>query len=225
MDDAIARSISFVVPRMAEDTNTNASQKKRKTRYILWRVEKRTQMVGTGGSETHTLHEWAAPAGNPPAAGGRGIRRVDPRGALLPQSLSAPTFATHHVSKKKKKTHPATYDFHPPVAGMPLQFFFFFCPPLPLFTPLSHWIWQPCPSSLPRPPYSTRLLLALACECKKRGGLGGEQQAKHLEFLPRWRIAALRRNETARRMFNNALFFFFLPYFFFSSLFFFARQD
>lgn len=130
MNNTIARSILFVVPRMAEDTNTNVAQcvqqkRKRKTTYILWRVEKRTQMVGTGGSETHTLHEWAAPAGNPPAAGGRGIRRVDPRGALLPQSLSAPTFATHHVSKKKKNTHPATYDFHPPVAGMPLQFFFF----------------------------------------------------------------------------------------------------
>lgn len=161
-----------MVPRMAEDTNTNVARcvpqkRKRKTTYILWRVEKRTQMVGTGGSETHTLHEWAAPAGNPPAAGGRGIRRVDPRGALLPQSLSAPTFATHHVSKKKK-TNPATYDFHPPVAGMPLQFFFFLPSSSSFHTSLSLNM-ATVPLVPPRPPYSTRLLLAVACECKKKG--------------------------------------------------------
>lgn len=162
---------------MAEDTNTNVAQcvqqqkkEKRKTRYILWRVEKRTQMVGTGGSETHTLHEWAAPAGNPPAAGGRGIRRVDPRGALLPQSLSAPTFATHHVSKKKKKTHPATYDFHPPVAGMPLQFFFFLPSSSSFHTSLSLNMATVPPRPSPAPHTAPGCRWLLRVNAKKRGG-------------------------------------------------------
>lgn len=76
-------------------TSPDGVPQKGKRRALRGESRKRAQVVGTGGSETHTLDEWAATTGNPPAAGGRGIRRVDPRGALLPQSLSAPTFATH----------------------------------------------------------------------------------------------------------------------------------
>lgn len=68
--------------------------------------------------------------------------------------------------KIKNKKNPATYDFHPPVAGMPLQFFL---PSSSSFHTSLSLNMATVPLAPPPPPYSTRLLLAVACECKKKG--------------------------------------------------------
>lgn len=138
MDHATARSVlGSLVPRRRR-TQTQKSPGALKRRYILQRIEKRRQMVGTGGTEMHTLHEWAALVGNPPAAGGRGIRRVDPCSAPLAQSLSAATFPTRHVvekgkKKRGKKNIQQLTIFIPCSQDAFASCFFFF-----LFPPISH---------------------------------------------------------------------------------------
>lgn len=86
------------------------------------RTEKRTQTVGTGGTATHALHEWAVSVANPPGAEEEGLGK-EARAGLSLKAVSG------HISfPSRLKTRPATDGFYPQLMGCRFPFLFLFTP-------------------------------------------------------------------------------------------------
>lgn len=183
MDDAIAGSISFVVPRMAEDTNANVAQ-------CVPKKKRKKEKQGIFCGERRNGHKWWEQVEVKRTLCMSGRRRLEILQLQEEEGLGESTRAAlcylkvcqhPHLQpitfqKKKKKTHPATYDFHPPVAGMPLQFFFFL-PSSSSFHASISLNMATVPLVPPPPPHTAPgCCWLLRVNAKKRGGWGGNSK-------------------------------------------------